>query len=146
MLWVVTTHLHRDPKFNDVKTFQVGVLLDHMETLLKEENPKRDIRKVLCCICGDFNSYVNSAVYELLAQETSRSITDGNNRDFGYMSQGNFTHHLTLRSSYFCIDELPFTNYTSSFLTSSIISGTPLTPCVSEVFSARWTRTTFPNL
>ena len=116
MLWVVTTHLHWDPKFNDVKTFQVGVLLDHMETLLKEENPKRDIRKVPLLICGDFNSYVNSAVYELLSTGSVKEHTDGNNRDFGYMSQGNFTHHLTLRSSYFCIDELPFTNYTPSFV------------------------------
>lgn len=33
-IWAVTTHLHWDPKFNDVKTFQVGVLLDHLETLL----------------------------------------------------------------------------------------------------------------
>lgn len=115
IVWAVTTHLHWDPKFNDVKTFQVGVLLDHMESLFREENPKQDIKKAPIFICGDLNSYKDSAVYELLSTGSVKDHPDGNARDFGYMSQKNFSHHLSLESSYNCIGELPFTNFTPSF-------------------------------
>lgn len=114
-LWVVTTHLHWDPKFNDVKTFQVGVLLDHMESLLKEENPKRDTKKSPLLICGDFNSYPDSAVYELFSTGSVKDHIEDSGRDFGYMSQKQFNHHLALNSCYSCIGELPFTNFTPSF-------------------------------
>lgn len=114
-VWVVTTHLHWDPKFNDVKTFQVGVLLDHLESLLKEHNPKQDVKKSHVLICGDLNSYLNSAVYELLSTGHVQHHFDGKDRDFGYMSEKNFSHNLALQSSYNCIGELPFTNFTPSF-------------------------------
>ncbi|SMN21484.1 similar to Saccharomyces cerevisiae YAL021C CCR4 Component of the CCR4-NOT transcriptional complex, which is involved in regulation of gene expression [Maudiozyma saulgeensis] len=115
IVWVVTTHLHWDPKFNDVKTFQVGVLLDHMESLLKEDNPKRDTKKSPLLICGDFNSYPDSAVYELFSTGSVKNHMEDNTRDFGYMSQKQFNHHLALNSCYSCIGELPFTNFTPSF-------------------------------
>lgn len=117
-IWAVTTHLHWDPKFNDVKTFQVGVLLDHLETLPKEEtshNFRQDIKKSPVLICGDFNSYINSAVYELISTGRVQMHQEGNGRDFGYMSERNFSHNLALKSSYNCIGELPFTNFTPSF-------------------------------
>ncbi|CCF60422.1 hypothetical protein KAFR_0K00670 [Kazachstania africana CBS 2517] len=114
-LWVVTTHLHWDPKFNDVKTFQVGVLLDHMESIIKEENPKQDVKKFPIIITGDFNSYLTSAVYELFSTGNVKDHPDDEIRDFGFMSQKNFSHHLALGSSYGCIGELPFTNFTPSF-------------------------------
>lgn len=114
-VWVVTTHLHWDPKFNDVKTFQVGVLLDHLESLLKEEHPKRDTKKTPLLICGDFNSYPDSAVYELLSTGSVKNHLEDNGRDFGYMSQKQFNHHLALNSCYNSIGELPFTNFTPSF-------------------------------
>lgn len=116
MVWCVTTHLHWDPKFNDVKTFQVGVLLDHLQSLIKEDNPRQDIKKVPMILCGDFNSYVNSAVYELLSTGSVKNHPDGIAKDYGYMSQGNFSHQLALSSSYSCIGELPFTNFTPSFV------------------------------
>ncbi|KAG0668048.1 Glucose-repressible alcohol dehydrogenase transcriptional effector [Maudiozyma exigua] len=115
VVWVVTTHLHWDPKFDDVKTFQVGVLLDHMESLLKEDNPKRDTKKSPLLICGDFNSYPDSAVYELFSTGSVKDHPEDNTRDFGYMSQKQFSHHLALNSCYSCIGELPFTNFTPSF-------------------------------
>ncbi|CCD26426.1 CCR4-NOT core exoribonuclease subunit CCR4 NDAI_0H02520 [Naumovozyma dairenensis CBS 421] len=114
-VWVVTTHLHWDPKFNDVKTFQVGILLDHMETLLKEENPKQDVKKANVVICGDLNSYLDSAVYELFTTGRVVNHQDNKGRDFGYMTQKHFAHNLSLKSSYNCIGELPFTNFTPSF-------------------------------
>ena len=115
-VWCVTTHLHWDPKFNDVKTFQVGVLLDHLQSLIKEDNPRQDIKKVPIILCGDFNSYVNSAVYELLSTGSVKNHPDGITKDYGYMSQSNFNHQLALSSSYGCIGELPFTNFTPSFV------------------------------
>lgn len=117
-LWVVTTHLHWDPQFNDVKTFQVGVLLDHLEELLKEHNSastKQDIRMCPVIICGDLNSHLDSAVYELLSTGHVQVHKDIEDRFYGYMSQKNFAHNLALRSSYNCIGELPFTNFTPSF-------------------------------
>ena len=116
VVWCVTTHLHWDPKFNDVKTFQVGVLLDHLQKLIKEDTPRQDIKKVPIILCGDFNSYVNSAVYELLSTGSVKNHPDGIKKDYGYMSQGNFSHQLTLSSSYGLIGELPFTNFTPSFV------------------------------
>ncbi|CAG59995.1 uncharacterized protein GVI51_H05995 [Nakaseomyces glabratus] len=115
IMWLVTTHLHWDPKFNDVKTFQVGVLLDHMETLLKEQNPKQDVKKYPLVICGDLNSYLSSSVYELFSTGRVQHHHDGKDRDFGYFSEDNFSHNLALKSSYNCIGELAFTNFTPSF-------------------------------
>ncbi|CCK70223.1 CCR4-NOT core exoribonuclease subunit CCR4 KNAG_0D04840 [Huiozyma naganishii CBS 8797] len=115
-IWVATTHLHWDPKFNDVKTFQVGVLLDHLQTLIRQDNPRQDVKKAPVIICGDFNSYIDSAVYELLSSGSVKDHRDGIKRDYGYMSQNNFSHQLALNSSYGLIGELPFTNFTPSFV------------------------------
>lgn len=117
--WVVTTHLHWDPQFNDVKTFQVGVLLDHLEILLKEHtssiHTKQDLKKCPVIICGDLNSQLDSAVYELLSTGHVETHADIANRDYGYISQKHYAHNLSLRSSYNSIGELPFTNFTPSF-------------------------------
>lgn len=118
-VWVVTTHLHWDPQFNDVKTFQVGVMLDYLETLIKQHhhvNNNNDIKKIPMVICGDFNSQLDSAVVELFnSGHVTANHKDIDQRDFGYMSQKNFSHNLSLRSSYGAIGELPFTNMTPSF-------------------------------
>ncbi|AET41183.1 CCR4-NOT core exoribonuclease subunit CCR4 Ecym_7354 [Eremothecium cymbalariae DBVPG len=117
-VWVVTTHLHWDPHFNDVKTFQVGVLLDYIEKLLKQQsnigNPQEK-KKVPLIICGDFNSQSHSAVVELFTTGFVKSHKDIEGRDFGYMSQKNYAHNLSLKSSYEVIGELPFTNLSPSF-------------------------------
>lgn len=114
-VWVATTHLHWDPKFNDVKTFQVSVLLDYLENTLKDDSPRQDFKKIPLIICGDLNSYKDSAVYELLSTGRVVVHTDKVPRDYGYMSTKNFMHSLALKSSYSCIGELPFTNFTPSF-------------------------------
>lgn len=117
-IWVTTTHLHWDPQFNDVKTFQVGVLLDYMEKLLRDQNGvgnNQEMKKVPLVICGDFNSQLDSAVYELFSCGTVRRHKDVEGRDFGYMSQKSFAHNLTLKSSYDTIGELPFTNFSATF-------------------------------
>ncbi|SCU84763.1 LANO_0C02322g1_1 [Lachancea nothofagi CBS 11611] len=117
-IWAATTHLHWDPQFNDVKTFQVGVLLDHMEKIIKEHNGcnnSQELKKVPVVICGDFNSMLDSAVYELLSTGAVREHRDIEGRDFGYMSQKNYAHNLPLKSSYEAIGELPFTNLSPIF-------------------------------
>ncbi|SCU96447.1 LAMI_0F06590g1_1 [Lachancea mirantina] len=117
-VWVATTHLHWDPQFNDVKTFQVGVLLDHLEKLIKEQhncNNAQDLKRVPVVVCGDFNSTPDSAVYELFNTGSVRQHKDIEGRDFGYMSQKNFYHGLSLKSSYDSIGELPFTNMSPDF-------------------------------
>ncbi|AMD18852.1 HBL050Wp [Eremothecium sinecaudum] len=117
-VWVVTTHLHWDPHFNDVKTFQVGVLLDYIEKLLKQQhgaNNPQEKKKVPLVICGDFNSQLSSAVVELFNTGTVKAHKDIESRDFGYMSQKNYAHNLSLKSSYEVIGELPFTNLSPSF-------------------------------
>ena len=48
-----------------------------------------------------------------------QSHKDIDGRDFGYMSQKNFAHNLSLKSGYGYIGELPLTNFTPSF-TSTI--------------------------
>lgn len=117
-VWVVTTHLHWDPHFNDVKTFQVGVLMDHLENLIKEQSSthaKQDVKKCPVILCGDLNSELNSAVYELLSTGRVQMHEDIKGRDFGFMTQKNFAHNLSMKSSYSYIGELPLTNFTPSF-------------------------------
>ncbi|QLL34064.1 hypothetical protein HG536_0F03890 [Torulaspora globosa] len=117
-VWLVTTHLHWDPQFNDVKTFQVGVLMDHMEDLLREQSnaqSKQEIKKCSVILCGDLNSEIDSAVYELLSTGRVQTHDDVKGRDFGYMTQKNFAHNLSMKSSYSHIGELPLTNFTPSF-------------------------------
>lgn len=117
-IWIVTTHLHWDPHFNDVKTFQVAVLLDYIEKLLKQHsgatNPQ-DKKKVPLVICGDFNSQLDSAVVELFNTGSVKAHKDTEGRDFGYMSQKCYAHNLSLKSSYEVVGELPFTNLSPSF-------------------------------
>ncbi|SCU90945.1 LADA_0F07228g1_1 [Lachancea dasiensis] len=117
-VWAVTTHLHWDPQFNDVKTFQVGVLLDHMEKTIKEHSggtSTQELKKVPVILCGDLNSTLDSAVYDLLRTGAVRDHQDIEGRDFGFMSQKNFAHNIPLKSSYEVIGELPFTNLSPLF-------------------------------
>ncbi|KAH3902885.1 related to Glucose-repressible alcohol dehydrogenase transcriptional effector [Saccharomycodes ludwigii] len=119
-IWVATTHLHWDPKFNDVKTFQVGVLLDHLEKLVREQNhitTPGDYKKTPIIICGDFNSQRNSAVYELFnTGSVSNEHEDVKGRDYGHMTKNNFVNDFQFRSCYDCIGELPFTNFSPTFI------------------------------
>lgn len=56
---VANTHIYWDPEFDDVKLWQTWMLLQELEKLLAR-------RSLPLILCGDFNSLVESSVYELL--------------------------------------------------------------------------------
>lgn len=115
---VANTHLHWDPALNDVKTVQVGVLLEEIEALVKKLLKTTDdsfMKNLPVVICGDFNSQLHSAVYRLLANGFCKDHEDIRGRDYGKFTSEGFSHKLNLRSAYDNIGELPFTNFTPSF-------------------------------
>ena len=56
------THIFWDPEFPDVKLWQTWVLCQELEKLVLPRN-------LPLVLCGDFNSLVESSVYELLSTE-----------------------------------------------------------------------------
>lgn len=115
---VANTHLHWDPALNDVKTVQVGVLLEEIELIVKKackEGNISNIKDFPMFICGDFNSQLHSAVYKLLANGFVKDHEDVEGRDYGKFTEVGFQHSFNLRSAYDNIGELPFTNFTPSF-------------------------------
>ncbi|KAL6929807.1 hypothetical protein ACO0SA_001211 [Hanseniaspora valbyensis] len=119
-VWVCTTHLHWDPKFNDVKAFQVGVLLHYLRQLMKDHgynDQQIESNKVPVVVCGDFNSQRNSAVYEMFHDgSVNKDHFDVKGRDYGFLTETDFRHPFNFKSSYEDIGELRFTNYTPSFV------------------------------
>ncbi|XBW34997.1 hypothetical protein QEN19_000562 [Hanseniaspora menglaensis] len=119
-VWVCTTHLHWDPKFNDVKAFQVGVLLHYLKQLMKDHNysdQQIESNTIPVLVCGDFNSQRNSAVYEMFHDgSVTKDHYDVKGRDYGFLTETNFKHPYSFKSSYEDIGELRFTNYTPSFV------------------------------
>ncbi|KAI7825219.1 Endonuclease/exonuclease/phosphatase [Gamsiella multidivaricata] len=131
---VSNTHIHWDPIFKDVKLVQVAMLMDELDKLSTQwaalPLPGSDLvqhqsssalggngGKLPTLICGDFNSEPNSGVYEFL---TKGAVAQGHD-DFGDHAYGTYTteglsHKMTLRSSYSHVNELPFTNYTPSYV------------------------------
>lgn len=115
---VVNTHLHWDPAFNDVKTLQVGILLEELEDIMKKcvhGSTLDDIKSAPLIICGDFNSVKDSAVYELFSSGSVSQHRDLNGRDYGRFTEEGFRHVFKLRSAYDDIGELPLTTLTPSF-------------------------------
>jgi CCR4-NOT transcription complex subunit 6 len=101
-----------------VKTVQVGVLLEEIEALTKKTLKSKDdssLKNLPILICGDFNSQINSAVYELMSKGYCKEHQDLNGRDYGDFTEQGFKHNLNLRSAYDNVGELPFTNFTPSF-------------------------------
>lgn len=119
LVLVANTHLHWDPLLNDVKTVQVGVLLEEIELIikrqLKDNSQITNIKDFPMFICGDFNSQLHSAVYKLLSQGFVKDHEDVEGRDYGKFTEVGFQHNFNLRSAYDNIGELPFTNFTPSF-------------------------------
>lgn len=111
---VVNTHLHWDPAYNDVKTLQVAVMLEELQTLTKKyaKNGHKDISIV---ICGDFNSQTHSAVYQLLSSGKCVSHDDLKGVDYGKYTDEGFLHPFQFKSAYSTIGEMPFTNFTPTF-------------------------------
>ncbi|KAI9829242.1 MAG: Glucose-repressible alcohol dehydrogenase transcriptional effector [Sarea resinae] len=67
-------------------------------------------------ICGDFNSSVDSAVYNLLAHGSlPNTHSDLANRAYGNFTREGMAHPFTLKSSYGNMGELTFTNHTPDF-------------------------------
>lgn len=119
IVWIVTTHLHWDPRLNDVKAFQTAILLDHLEKLVKEQSHltrEDQYKKEPIIICGDFNSQRHSAVYELFSKgNVQKDHIDLHGRDYGHLTKNNFAHNFQFQSAYNCVGELNFTNFTPTF-------------------------------
>ncbi|KIW16792.1 hypothetical protein PV08_03982 [Exophiala spinifera] len=143
---VANAHVYWDPAFKDVKLIQTAVLMEEVGKLadkyakmppatnkqafrfsevedeqLPEPGPSLSYNsgtQIPMIICGDFNSGANSAVYELFTQKgMSARHNDLAGRDYGSLTDNGLQHQFTLKSSYAAIeDEMPFTNYTPSFV------------------------------
>lgn len=121
-IFVVNTHLHWDPAFNDVKTLQVAVLVEELQALAKKHsgnsssrNNNNDFLSTPIIICGDFNSQIHSAVYELLSKGKSVSHPDFHGVDYGKYTSEGFQQSFKFKSVYDNMGELPFTNFTPNF-------------------------------
>ena len=113
---IANTHLHWDPEYNDVKAMQVAVLLEELQAVVKRYIGNReDINKIPVVICGDFNSQMDSAVYQFFSDGNVRNHGDLRDRDYGKYTSEGMTHPFHLRSAYDIIGELPFTNFTPTF-------------------------------
>ncbi|KAJ4522803.1 Glucose-repressible alcohol dehydrogenase transcriptional effector [Exophiala dermatitidis] len=145
-LIVVNTHIYWDPAYKDVKLIQAAVLMEELQKLtekytkyppatnkqvfrfsdaedepLPEPGPSLSYNsptQIPMIICGDFNSGAGSAVYDLFTKKgLNAEHADLDGRDYGAFSRAGMQHHFTLKSSYAAIDEeMPFTNYTPSFV------------------------------
>lgn len=115
---IANTHLHWDPAFNDVKTVQVGILLEELQGMLKKFNHTStidEVKNTSLIICGDFNSVRDSAVYQLFSTGAVSKHEDLAGRDYGRFTEEGFRHAFKLNSAYDSIGELPFTNLTPGF-------------------------------
>lgn len=115
---IANNHLHWDPAFNDVKTVQVGILLEELQGMLKKFNHTSsidDIKNTSLIICGDFNSVRESAVYQLFSTGVVSKHEDLSGRDYGRFTEEGFRHIFKLNSAYDAIGELPFTNFSPGF-------------------------------
>ena len=115
---LANTHLHWDPEFNDVKTLQVGILLEELQGLVKKFHhisSNEEMKQQLLLICGDFNSVKESAVYQLFLSGSVSKHEDFEGRDYGKFTDEGFRHNFKLKSAYSHIGELPFTNFSPGF-------------------------------
>lgn len=125
-LCVANTHMYWDPEFADVKLWQSYVLTQELEKLILH-------RQLPLVLCGDFNSLVDSSVYEFLMTQQVHHGDDvfGDNgvgdqcqilppRTANHSHhggpQGTLSHHLALTSAYAAIGEPKYTNFTGHFV------------------------------
>jgi len=116
-LIVANTHIYWDPKFKDVKLWQTMTLLKQLHTYAISHR----IRKIPIILTGDFNSEVDSAVYQLLSTRKlnpSHPLINKHTPTMKLMSEMNnqpLEHHLPLKSAYSHFSEPEFTNYTGHY-------------------------------
>jgi CCR4-NOT transcription complex subunit 6 len=125
---VANTHLHWDPAFNDVKLVQVALLLEELDRMASKyasstssegsKYPKyTDKKQIPMLICGDYNSVVDSGVYQLFSQGgVPAKHPDMEGRAYGKFTEEGMSHPFNLKSAYADIGELPFTNFTPNFV------------------------------
>ncbi|GJJ68612.1 CCR4-NOT transcription complex subunit 6 [Entomortierella parvispora] len=137
-LVVSNSHLCWDPLFRDVKLVQVAMLLDELDKLSTQwahlpvsstpskgdsasgnnsSSSSSTSGKLPTLILGDFNSERNSGVYEFLV----KGVAAQDHEDFMSYAYGHYTteglaHKLSLRSAYSHEKELPFSNFTPSYV------------------------------
>jgi len=113
-LLICNTHIHWNPEFSDVKLMQVILLLEHLATI---SSPNSKYGKIPIVVAGDFNSGLDSGVYNLLVNGAlSSDHSDFETYKYGNLSTHGTSHNLNLASSYGPIGEPPFTNYTGNFV------------------------------
>jgi CCR4-NOT transcription complex subunit 6 len=107
---IVTTHIHWDPLYIDVKLMQVNLLIGELERL--SENGEIPI-----LLCGDFNSTNTSAAYQLLnTGSVQPDHPDFLGYNYGQYTETGLSHSLNFSSAYNTVTgEPPFTNYTGDF-------------------------------
>ncbi|CAM9566192.1 unnamed protein product [Ectocarpus sp. 12 AP-2014] len=111
-LCVANTHLYSNPELPDVKLWQCNALLQELEGFVHS-------RQLPLLVCGDFNSDVRSAVYELMStQGVSPDHPDLSNDPCNVLPDASeLTHNMQLQSAYHTVmgSEPPYTNYTGNF-------------------------------
>lgn len=115
---IANTHLHWDPAFNDVKTLQVGILLEELQGIMKKlhrTSSMDEAKNSSLVVCGDFNSTKNSAVYQLFSTGTVSKHQDLDGRDYGRFTDEGFHHNFKLKSAYDYLPDMPFTNFSPTF-------------------------------
>lgn len=111
-LCVANTHVFWDPDFSDVKLWQSLVLCQELDKLVLSRN-------LPLIICGDFNSTLESAVYDFLRHGQILSDNDVFELDEHNIlpPPSSITHRLPLASAYDeLIGEPKYTNYTGDFV------------------------------
>jgi CCR4-NOT transcription complex subunit 6 len=110
-LCVCNTHTYWDPEFADVKLWQTWILCKELEEFVCN-------RGLPLLLCGDFNSMKDSAVYELLSTERLHPNSPIFQKDTASILPQDYneiSHRLDLQSTYSCIGEPAYTNYTKQF-------------------------------
>ncbi len=132
-LIVCSTHIHWDPAHRDVKLVQVAMMMDELDKVAERfaqfpakltvaegypPAPKySNGTKIPMLVCGDFNSVATSGVGEFM----STGKLDPKHEDFMDHVYGSYTsdglaHRFALKSAYSNIGELPWTNYTPTYV------------------------------
>jgi CCR4-NOT transcription complex subunit 6 len=113
----------RWPAVKDKKLFTLSG--DDTESKIPkiEPGPSQEYRintEIPLLVCGDFNSTVDSSVYELMSMgRVPPDHLDLSSYQYGSFTRDGIEHPFSLRDAYAHIkntpDELPFTNYTPGF-------------------------------